>query len=321
MTWAAPRWTCTGDQCLSGWASEASRWRRTSGRSVGACSSGLTTQSPRRIASFESRGPARLSAQRSPARPTSAARFWACSERTRASSPDGVSSSRSSTLISPAWTVPVTTTPAPVRTKQRSTARRAKPVAPLPLSPSASSLVLSSSTPCPVSADTGTISAPLSEVVGEQRLDLGHALQDLVVVGQVGLGEGHDAAVEAQQVDDLQMLDRLRLDAFRRRHDQQRGIDAGGAGQHVVHEALVARHVDEAELPAVAQVAVGVAEIDGDAARLLFLQAIGVDAGQRFDQRGLAVIDMACGADDHAAPSLSSCATNAASSSRVRRSK
>ena len=116
------------------------------------------------MASFESRGPVRLSAQRSPARPTSAARFCACSERTRASSPDGVSSSRSSTLISPAWTVPVTTTPAPVRTKQRSTARRAKPVAPLPLSPSASSLVLSSSTPCPVSAETGTISAPLSEV-------------------------------------------------------------------------------------------------------------------------------------------------------------
>ena len=155
----------------------------------------------------------------------------------------------------------------------------------------------------------------------QQRLDLGHAFQDLVVVGQVGLGERHDAALEAQQVDDLQMLDGLRLDAFGRRHDQQGGIDAGGAGQHVVHEALVARHVDEAELPAVAQVAVGVAEIDGDAARLLFLQAIGIDAGQRFDERGLAVIDMARGADDHAASSLSSCATNAASSSRVRRSK
>ena len=34
--------------------------------------------------------------------------------------------------------VPVTTTPAPGSTKQRSTASRAKPVAPLPLSPSAS---------------------------------------------------------------------------------------------------------------------------------------------------------------------------------------
>ena len=155
----------------------------------------------------------------------------------------------------------------------------------------------------------------------EQRLDLGHALEDLVVVGQVGLGQRHNAAIDAQQVDDLQMLDRLRLDALGHRDHQQGGIDAGGAGQHVVHEALVARHVDETQLPAVAQVAVGVAEIDGDAACLLFLQAIGVDAGQRFDERGLAVVDMARGADDHAAPSLSSCATNAASSSRVRRSK
>ena len=89
---------------------------------------------------------------------------------------------------------------------------------------------------------------------GEQRLDLGHALEQLVVVGEVGLGQRHDAAVEAEQVDDLQMLDGLRLDAFGCRDDQQRGIDAGGAGQHVVHEALVARHVDEAQLPAIAQV-------------------------------------------------------------------
>ena len=138
---------------------------------------------------------------------------------------------------------------------------------------------------------------------GEQRLDLGHALEDLVVVGQVGLGQRHDAAVEAQQVDDLQMLDGLRLDAFRRRHDEQGGVDAGGAGQHVVHEALMARHIDETQLPAVAQVAVGIAEIDGDAARLLFLQAIGVDAGQRFDERGLAMVDMTRGADDHASGS------------------
>ncbi len=40
------------------------------------------------------------------------------------------------------------------------------------------------------------------------------------------------------------------------------------------------------------------AQIDGDAAALLFLQAVGVDAGERFDQRGLAVIDVAGGADN-----------------------
>ena len=44
---------------------------------------------------------------------------------------------------------------------------------------------------------------------------------------------------------------------------------------------------------------VGEAEIDGDAARFLLLQPVGVDAGQRPHQRGLAVVDMAGGADDH----------------------
>ena len=44
---------------------------------------------------------------------------------------------------------------------------------------------------------------------------------------------------------------------------------------------------------------VGEAEVDGDAAGLLLLQPVGVDAGQRPDQRGLAVVDVAGGADDH----------------------
>ena len=32
---------------------------------------------------------------------------------------------------------------------------------------------------------------------------------------------------------------------------------------------------------------------------MLFRQAVGVAAGERADQRGLAVVDVACGADDH----------------------
>ena len=40
------------------------------------------------------------------------------------------------------------------------------------------------------------------------------------------------------------------------------------------------------------------AQVDGDAAPLLFLQAVRVDARERLHQRGLAVIDMAGRADD-----------------------
>ena len=39
-------------------------------------------------------------------------------------------------------------------------------------------------------------------------------------------------------------------------------------------------------------------DIDGDAAALLFFQAVGVNAGQRLDQRGLAMVDVPGGAND-----------------------
>ena len=38
-------------------------------------------------------------------------------------------------------------------------------------------------------------------------------------------------------------------------------------------------------------------EVDGDAARLLFLQPVGIGPGQRHDQGALAVVDVARGAD------------------------
>ena len=56
-----------------------------------------------------------------------------------------------------------------------------------------------------------------------------------------------------------------------------------------------------------AQIGVREAELDGDAARFLFLQPVGVGAGQRLDQRALAVVDVTGGADqDRAHPSASS---------------
>ena len=81
--------------------------------------------------------------------------------------------------------------------------------------------------------------------------------------------------------------------------DQQHAVDRQHAGQHVGEEALVPRHVDKAELGAVGQRRIGEAEIDRQPAPLLLRQAIGVDPGQRLHQRGLAVIDMAGGGEDH----------------------
>ncbi len=43
---------------------------------------------------------------------------------------------------------------------------------------------------------------------------------------------------------------------------------------------------------------VGESDVDGDAAPFFFFEAVGINAGQRFYQRRLAVIDMSGGADD-----------------------
>ena len=67
-----------------------------------------------------------------------------------------------------------------------------------------------------------------------------------------------------------------------------------------MHEALVTGHVDERRSASVALLEVREAEIDGDAAPLLLGQAIAVDAGERLDQRRLAVVDVAGGADGEA---------------------
>mgnify|MGYP003694321301 CR=1 FL=1 len=73
------------------------------------------------------------------------------------------------------------------------------------------------------------------------------------------------------------------------------------AGQHVLDEALVAGHVHDLDGQAAGLLEEGEAEIDGDAAGFLLRQPIGIGAGQRLDQRGLAVVDVPGGADDDVA--------------------
>ena len=87
--------------------------------------------------------------------------------------------------------------------------------------------------------------------------------------------------LQPEQVHDGQMLARLRHDAVVGGDHQHHEVDARGAGQHVVHEALVTGHVDEADDLAARARPIGKAQIDRDAARLLLLEPVGIDAGQR----------------------------------------
>src|SRR5258708_30084097 len=97
------------------------------------------------------------------------------------------------------------------------------------------------------------------------------------------------------------MLLRLRHEGCVRSDDEQRDVDPGGAGEHVADEAFVPRDVHDARLQSVAQRQWGESQIDRNATALLFFPAIGVDAGERLDQGGLAVVDVAGRADYEAA--------------------
>src|SRR5260370_14359264 len=101
-----------------------------------------------------------------------------------------------------------------------------------------------------------------------------------------------------EQMQDVEMLLRLRHHAIVGGDREQHEIDTVRAGEHVADEALVPGDVDDTGASAVGQGEVGEAEIDRNPALLFLLEAVGILAGQRFDKRGLAVIDMTGGADD-----------------------
>ena len=122
------------------------------------------------------------------------------------------------------------------------------------------------------------------------------------VVGQIGLGQGHHPVAHAEVLEDLEVFLGLGHPAVVRGDDQQGRVDAHRAGHHLADEIGVPRHIDHPDLqhPAagVAQDQPGEAERDRHAARLLLGQAVGIGARQRLDEAGLAVVDVAGGAED-----------------------
>src|SRR5439155_15137798 len=97
---------------------------------------------------------------------------------------------------------------------------------------------------------------------------------------------------------DVEVLPGLRHHPFVCGDDQQHEVDAGGAGQHVLNQALVAGDIDDPGPPAAGKVEVRKAEVDRHSPALFFLEPVGIDAGESLHQCALAVVDVACGADD-----------------------
>ena len=147
--------------------------------------------------------------------------------------------------------------------------------------------------------------------VGEKRPR--HELVDLqarelqrLAIAQVALRDDDEPRGYMQQPADVKVFARLRHHRLVRRDDEHHEVDAADAGEHVLDEPLVARHVDEREVHVrlcisfggPSRLEVGEAKVDRDAALLLFLEAVRIGAGEGADEGALAVVDVACGADD-----------------------
>src|SRR4029434_8337873 len=100
---------------------------------------------------------------------------------------------------------------------------------------------------------------------------------------EIALGEGDLRTVRAQDVDDLEMLLRLRLPPLVGRDDEQHEADGSDPGEHRADEPLVPRHVDEPELATGGERVPRVPELDREAPALLLVETIGVHPGQTVD--------------------------------------
>ncbi len=140
---------------------------------------------------------------------------------------------------------------------------------------------------------------------GRDRHDLGAVAYQLAGRGgrrrgggAVALRDRHHAVPDTEQPQHREVLARLRHDAVVGGDAEQVAVDAAGPRHHVAHEALVAGDVDQAQPAPRGQVEGREAQLDGDAARLLGGQAVGVAAGEGQHQRRLAVVDVAGRAKD-----------------------
>ena len=124
----------------------------------------------------------------------------------------------------------------------------------------------------------------------QQLLDLQRGQFHGLLVHRIGLRERDDALIDAEQPQDVQVFEGLGHDAVVGGDDEQEGVDAGRSRDHVLDEALVAWHVDQAGPPATRKIQLRVTGHDRDAPAMLLLQPVGVGAGHVADQSGLAVV-------------------------------
>src|SRR6185295_18882840 len=124
----------------------------------------------------------------------------------------------------------------------------------------------------------------------QRRADIGDRELRPFVIDEIAFRERDNTSIDAEQPEDREMLARLRHDALIGSDDEKDGVDAADPREHVADEVLMARHVDEADVPAAWKCRPREPEIDGHAALALLAKAIGIHSGERGEQGRLPVL-------------------------------
>ena len=121
-------------------------------------------------------------------------------------------------------------------------------------------------------------------------------------LAEVAFGERDHDSFHAEISEDLQMLFSLWHPAVVRGDDEQREIDRPDTCNHVAHKIFVAGNIDNPNMKfftvGCVEIQFSESEIDRDATRFLFRQTVGIGAGERLDERALAVINMTSSGKD-----------------------
>ncbi len=128
---------------------------------------------------------------------------------------------------------------------------------------------------------------------------LGHRFN---LVSKIRLCDRNDRSFDPEVSQNLDVLFGLRHPSVVGRDDQQCEIDRADTSNHIAHESVVTRHINETCVNWISLIChqreFRETEIDGDSAFFFLGQPIRVGSGQRLDQRALAVIDVPGGCEN-----------------------
>ena len=211
----------------------------------------------------------------------------------------GYSSTSSSAFTAPEISVPVTTVPNPFIAKERSIGSRKCRVA--SFAGTASARARSS-----FLQRVQTRAAPrahrhhrrtFQKRSAHEFLDFQPHQSQYVGIHQIGFRNGDDSPRDSQQTANIEMLARLRLDRFVRRHYQQHQVDsAHPASMLRTNRSCPGTSTNPSRAPARSRNANP--RSMRNSAAFFFFQAVGICAGQRLNQRGFSVVNVPGRADD-----------------------